>query len=69
MTDTATKPTPPRTGRKSKQSEPRRCNVCRQLEKRMDAGVTYTTIAPHLGICADCINRYLMKPTAEEQTK
>jgi len=52
------------TTRKRKQPElrvPRVCKICHQTEKRMEVGVTYTTIAPHLGICADCIHRYLMK--------
>lgn len=47
--------------RKQKQPEPRRCQICKQPEKRMDVGVVYTTIAPRLGICADCINRYVMQ--------
>jgi len=51
-----------KTKRKRKQQpEPRRCQVCKQPEKRMDVGVVYTTIAPHLGICVDCINRYVMQ--------
>ena len=51
-----------KTERKRKQQpEPRRCKVCGQAEKRMDCGVAYTTTAPHLGICVDCVNRYVMQ--------
>jgi hypothetical protein len=50
-----------RARKKPEPQQPRRCQICHQPEKRMDVGVVYTTVAPHMGICADCINRYLMK--------
>lgn len=36
-----------------------KCKLCGQPEQRF-AGF-YTTIAKHLGICADCINRIIKR--------
>lgn len=39
-------------------NKPKRCTQCGKPEKRL-AGGFYTTIAPRLGICANCINKAL----------
>lgn len=36
---------------------PRRCKICHEPER--SDGI-YTTIAPRMGICADCLNRYVV---------
>jgi cytochrome c551/c552 len=36
------------------------CSICHQQEQKTVDGM-YSTIAPNLGICADCINRVIKK--------
>jgi hypothetical protein len=45
--------------------KPRTCKACGKPEKRSVGGL-YTSIAPLLGICADCINSL---PKGEEYIK
>lgn len=42
---------------KIKLKEPRRCVICKQPEQ---SNGLYTSTAPILGICVDCINRHFM---------
>lgn len=41
-----------------KPEPPRKCKICGKLEQR---GPFFTTVAKHLRICAECINRYIIK--------
>ena len=45
---------------------PRRCQICHEPER--SDGI-YTTIAPHWGICADSINRYVLQRPEPKQRK
>jgi hypothetical protein len=46
--------------KQQRKREPRKCKICGAAEQKIVGGM-YTTIAPHLGICADCINRIIKK--------
>lgn len=37
------------------------CRLCGVKARRWLMGVVYTTIAPHLGLCGDCINRIICR--------